>query len=148
MVMWIFIVFAVAGFLIAYLGLRLINPSPLAGRWKLLAWLMVALLLSVRQLDGLFGLNGQDSDLVKLIDWAGYTFLGLVSILVIFMLLRDLPVLAVRASTALQKLFVRRSKRPYFIEPNRERRRFLLNATNTAGFAVFEARRTPSVVRN
>ncbi|MDC0336325.1 metallophosphoesterase, partial [Pseudodesulfovibrio sp.] len=47
--------------------------------------------------------------------------------------------------------------RPYFIEPDRERRRFLLNATNAAilavtvpltGYAIFEARRKPTIVHN
>jgi predicted MPP superfamily phosphohydrolase len=55
----------------------------------------------------------------------------------------------------MKKVFVRRSKRPYFLSPDLDRRRFMLNASNgvflaatlpLTGIGVFTARSKPSVV--
>jgi len=156
--MWLVIVLSVATLLTVYLGWRLINPAPLPLRWKLMGWLTVALLLYGQRLVWVLSRSGQrEGVLFTLFDWAGYTFLGLVSLVAVMMVVRDIPILIQRTLSGIRKLTVRRSKRPYFIEPNRERRRFLLNATNAAilttavplaGFAFYEARREPTVIRN
>lgn len=155
--MWLVIVLTVATLLTLYLGLRLINPTHMSRKRKLAAWALVALLLFGQRLTWFLRRDGAEGLLYNAIDWVGFVFLGFVSILIIFMLFRDFPILIKRSMTGLEKLFVKRSKRPYFIEPNRERRRFLLNATNAGiialtlpltGYAVFEARRKPTIVHN
>lgn len=155
--MWLVIVFAVATFLTLYIGWRLINPSPLARRWKLLSWTMVILLLFGQRLTWVMRRDGLEGDIYNVIDWIGFSFLGLVSFVVVLMLVRDLPIVFRRIMSAGRKIFTRRSKRPYFLEPNHERRRFLLNATNSAilaasmplsGYAILEARRKPTVMHN
>lgn len=143
--------------LTCYLGWRLVNPAPLSRSRKLLAWATIALLLLGQRLTWFIRRDGMQGTLSSAMDWVGFVFLGLVSILVIMMLLRDLPILLARLSSGIHTLFTRRSQRPYFIEPNRERRRFMLNATNAAlltvaipatGYGIFQARTTPTVVHN
>lgn len=155
--MWLFIVLTVATFLTVYLGWRLIEPMPIKRGRKLLAWLCIGILLFGQRFLWLVRREGYEGLLFNAIDWVGYTFLGLVSFVVVFMLLRDLPILIRRSRDGMRILCVKRSKRPYFIEPDRERRRFLLNATNAAivtaavpltGYSIFEARQKPIVVKN
>ncbi|WP_247648330.1 metallophosphoesterase [Pseudodesulfovibrio sp. zrk46] len=155
--MWLIIVLSVATFLTLYLGLRLINPAPLARKWKVASWLLVITLLFAQRLSWYLWRGDRTDTLLQVFDWAGFTFLGLVSFIVVLMLLRDVPILFQGIMSTLTKLFVRRSKRPYFIKPNRERRRFMLNATNgvimtaalpLSGYAVYGARRKPEVVHN
>jgi hypothetical protein len=157
MLMWIIIVLTVASLLTLYLGWRLINPAPLPVKWKVAAWGLVVLLLFGQRLTWFLRRNGMMDGVSNYVDWLGFLFLGLVSILVVLMLLRDLPILVKRIMAGLEKLFVRRSKRPYFIRPNRERRRFVLNASNAvllaatvplSGYAVFNAHKKPKVVHN
>lgn len=152
--MWIIIVLTVATLLTLYLGLRLINPSPLSRKWKILAWLFVGTLLFGQRLTWFLQRKGFYGELLGIIDWVGFIFLGMVSILVVLMLLRDIPCMFKGVCSFFYKLFVRRSKRPYFIEPDHERRRFMLNATNAAilaatvpltGYAMFVARSKPTV---
>lgn len=155
--MWLVIVLTVATLLTLYLGWRLINPAPLSIKWKLIAWAMVGLLLFGQRLTWFLRREGVEGLMYNGIDWVGFTFLGLVSLVVVLMLVRDFPILFRRTSDGLKTIFIKRSKRPYFIEPDRERRRFLLNASNAAilavsvplsGYAIFEARRKPTIVRN
>lgn len=157
MSIWLLIVLSVASMLTWYLGWRLINPAPLSRGRKLLAWLLVGVLLFGQRLTWFIRRDGLQGTLSTYFDWVGFVFLGLVSILVIMMLMRDLPILAARTMTWLKSLFVRRSKRPYFIQPDHGRRRFMLNASNAAimavtlpvsGYAVFEARRRPTIIHN
>lgn len=154
---WIVIVLTTATILTLYLGWRLINPTHMARRWKLAAWLLVGVLLFGQRFTWVIWRNERNDLLLNMIDWAGFLFLGVVSILVMFMFVRDFPILVKRVMAGLEKVFIRRSKRPYFIEPNRDRRRFLLNATNAgvlavtlplSGYAVYEARRKPTVIHN
>jgi len=155
--MWIVIVLTVATLLTLYLGLRLIEPSNMSRKHKVAAWLVVGGLLFGQRLTWFLHREGFEGYLFNAIDWVGFVFLGFVSILVIFMLVRDIPFIFNAIKSGLYKMFVRRSKRPYFIEPDRERRRFLLNASNAVilaatvpltGYAIFEARSKPTVIYN
>ena len=101
--------------------------------------------------------DGFEGELFNILEWVGYTFLGLISILIVFMFLRDIPLLVRAIMSGLYKLFVKRSKRPYFITPNLERRRFMLNASNSVilaatvpltGYAMFNAHRKPTIIYN
>lgn len=157
MLMWIIIVFTVATLLTLYLGLRLINPAPLSRKWKVLSWSLVIMLLFGQRLTWFLRRQGMMDGVSNYVDWIGFLFLGLVSILVVLMLARDFPLLVKGVMSLLEKLFIRRSKRPYFIQPNHSRRRFMLNASNAAilaatvpisGYAVFEAHAKPNVVHN
>lgn len=157
MPIWIIIVLTTATLLTGYLGWRLVNPAPLSRGQKLMAWFTIALLLFGQRFTWFIRRDGMQGMVSTAIDWIGFIFLGFVSILIILMLVRDVPILFTRTLAWLNTLFVKRSKRPYFIEPNRDRRRFMLNATNTAllavsipvsGYAIFEARRRPTVVYN
>ncbi|WP_319467713.1 metallophosphoesterase [uncultured Pseudodesulfovibrio sp.] len=157
MLMWLVFVLTVATFLIAYLGWRLVEPMPISRGRKLAAWFCIAVLLYGQRVLWFVRRESVGSDIFNVIDWIGYSFLGLVSIVVVFMLLRDFPILVRRTVHFARKFYIRRSRRPYFIGPDRERRRFLLNVTNAgilavsmpmAGYAVYEARRKPSIVHN
>ncbi len=154
---WFIVVFSVATFLTLYIGLRFIQPMRVRRRWKVAAWLFVGVMLFGQRLSRLLHRNGLEGDLLDLCNWVGYVFLGLISFLVVFMLVRDIPLLVRATMNALGRLFVKRSDRPYFIEPDLERRRFLLIASNAvilasvvplSGYAIFEARRKPTVVYN
>ncbi|MBG0791597.1 MAG: metallophosphoesterase [Desulfovibrionaceae bacterium] len=153
------IALTVTTLLVLYLGWRFISPLPLGLRRKAFLWVFLAVMLFGHRLTWFLHRSGSKVECMACdsIDWVGFTFLGLVSILVFLMLIRDIPRLVSSIMSGLTKLFVRRSKRPYFIEPNLARRRFMLNATNSAmlaaalpmtGYGMFNARRKPSVVRN
>jgi len=155
--MWLIIVLTVATVLTMYIGWRLINPMPIRRKWKLTAWALVGLLLFGQRFTWFLQRSGVEGMLYNAIDWVGLLFLGFVSLMVFFMFIRDFPILVRRTMAGLEKLFVKRSKRPYFIEPNYERRRFLLNASNgvilaaslpLSAYAFFEARQKPTVVYN
>lgn len=157
MIMWIIIVLSVATLLTLYLGWRLINPAPLPRRWKVAAWGFVILLLFGQRFTWLLRRQGIMDGVYNYIDWVGFLFLGLVSILVVLMLARDFPLFVKHLVSQLEKTFGRRGRRPYFIKPNRDRRRFLLNASNAAmlaatvplsGYAIFNAHSKPNVIHN
>lgn len=155
---WIIIVLTVATLLTVYLGWRMVEPLPIGRKRKVLAWLLIGLLLFGHRLTWvLHRSEGLEGFVCGYIDWVGFTFLGFVSILIFFMFCRDIPGLFRSIGTKISHLFVRRSKRPYFIEPNLERRRFMLNASNglilaatvpLTGYGVLQARKTPTVVHN
>lgn len=155
---WFIIVMAVSTLLVLYLGWRLINPLQMARSRKITLWALLALLLFGHRLTWmLHRTNRYEMVACDSIDWVGFTFLGFVSILIVFMLARDIPSLFGAVASGLKRLFIRRSKRPYFIGPNHARRRFLLNASNglflaaalpMTGFGVYNARRKPSVLKN
>ena len=128
--MWIIIILTVATLLTMYLGMRLINPTRMGRKWKVAAWLIMAGLLFGQRLTWFLRRDGFEGELFNILEWVGYTFLGLISILIVFMFLRDIPLLIRVIMSGLYKLFVKRSKRPYFTSPNLERRRFMLNASN------------------
>lgn len=155
--MWKFVVLAVATFLTLYLGWRLINPASIRRRWKVAAWLAVALLLFGQRLKWLVRNQGIEGDIYIYMNWVGYTFLGFVSVLVILMLGRDIPVLVKRIGQKINLRLGRSRPRIYTKKADLERRRFLLNASNTAiltatlpltGYSIFKARSVPPVVAN
>lgn len=157
MIAWVIIVLCVASFLTLYLGFRLIEPTRLGRGTKIMMWLLVIALLFGQRFTWLVDRQGVVGDLMIAIDWIGFVFLGVISLLVMVMLLRDIPILFQRMSSGWKTLTVKRSKRPYFIEPNRERRRFLLNVTNgtmvaavlpLTGYGVYRARAVPKIVYN
>ncbi|BCS90117.1 metallophosphoesterase [Pseudodesulfovibrio sediminis] len=158
MTIWGIIVLTVTTMIVLYLGWRLVEPLPMGRKRKLLAWLTLAILLFGHRLTWFLQRTDKIQCLVcDSIDWVGFTFFGFVSILIVFMLVRDVPRFLGSIFSGVKKLFVRRSKRPYFIGPNLERRRFMLNATNgvlltaslpLTGYAVFKARSKPTVVHN
>ncbi|WFS63554.1 metallophosphoesterase [Pseudodesulfovibrio thermohalotolerans] len=155
---WFIIVMTVSTLLVLYLGWRLINPLRIARSRKITLWSLLALLLFGHRLTWvLHRTNRYELIVCDCIDWVGFTFLGFISILVVFMLARDIPSLFGALMSGLKRLFTRRSQRPYFIGPNHARRRFLLNASNglflaaalpMTGFGVYNARRKPSVLKN
>lgn len=159
MLTWAVIVMTVTTLIVLYLGWRLISPLPVGIKRKVTLWLFLAIMLYGHRVTWFLQRSGGKYECLTCdsIDWVGFTFFGFVSILIFFMLARDIPRLFSSIMSSLNRLFVRRSKRPYFIGPNLERRRFLLNATNSAmlaaalpmtGYGVFNARRKPSVLRN
>jgi len=158
MMIWVAIVLTVLTLIVLYLGWRFIEPLPMGRKRKVTAWLLLATMLFGHRVTWFLQRTNEYECLAcDSIDWVGFTFFGFISILIFFMLMRDIPSLFASIVSGLNKLFVRRSRRPYFIEPNLARRRFLLNATNGAmltaalpmtGYAVFNARRKPTVVSN
>jgi len=158
MMTWAVLVLTVTTLIVLYVGWRLIEPLPMGRKRKIAAWLALAILLYGHRMTW-FLRRTDDIQLLACdsIDWVGFTFFGFISILIFFMLVRDMPRFFGAICSGLNKLFVRRSRRPYFIEPDLERRRFMLNATNgvilaaslpMAGYAVVTARSKPSVIYN
>jgi hypothetical protein len=159
MLTWAVIVMTVTTLIVLYLGWRLIAPLPVGRKRKITLWLMLAILMYGHRITWFMQRSGSKYECLACdsIDWVGFTFLGFISILIILMFVRDIPRLISSIMSSLNKLFVRRSKRPYFIEPDLDRRRFMLNATNGAlfaaalpltGYGMFNARREPAVVNS
>ncbi|BDQ35169.1 metallophosphoesterase [Pseudodesulfovibrio portus] len=159
MLTWAVIVMTVTTLIVLYLGWRLIAPLPVGRKRKITLWLMLAILMYGHRITWFMQRSGSKYECLVCdsIDWVGFTFLGFISILIILMFVRDIPRLISSIMSSLNKLFVRRSKRPYFIEPDLDRRRFMLNATNGAlfaaalpltGYGMFNARREPAVVNS
>lgn len=158
MMIWAVIVLTVTTLIVLYLGWRLIEPLPIGRKRKVTLWLLLATIMFGHRITWfLHRTNKYECLACDSIDWVGFTFFGFISILIFFMLIRDIPHFFGAVVNRVKNLFIRRSKRPYFIEPNLERRRFLLNATNgtmfaaslpLTGYAVFNARSNPTVVRN
>nr|WP_287412959.1 metallophosphoesterase [Pseudodesulfovibrio sp.] len=158
MMYWVVIVLTVITLIVLYLGWRLIEPLPVGRKRKITLWLALATLLFGHRITWFLQRTEQYECLAcDSIDWVGFTFFGFISILIFFMLARDIPRLIGAVVSGFKKAFGKRSRRPYFIEPNIQRRRFLLNASNglffatalpMTGFAVFTARSKPQVVRN
>jgi predicted MPP superfamily phosphohydrolase len=159
---WPIIVLTLATLLTLYLGWRLIMPMPVSRGRKLAAWLAVAFLLYGQRLTRFLRHDALDGPLSSGINWVVFVFLGLVSMVVVFMLARDLPLLLRRAAAGVAGLRARTRPRSHYdagvagrTDPGR--RRFMLNASNAAilavampltGYSIFEARRKPEVVRN
>jgi len=147
-----------------YVGTRLIHGSHLRTRWKIVAWAALLTMMTLGP-SALFirGIPHKGTGLIAL-EWASYLSMGFFLILLPSVLVRDLGwlvgaavdsvVAAVRrVSLARRRVGVpARSVLP--VDP--DRRRFLLQSMNVGlvgfsgtltGFGVYEARRTPDVVR-
>lgn len=164
MTLWSYIVLAVATLLTLYLGWRLIMPLPVSRGRRLAAWLVVAALLYGQRFARIFRNDGADSMFFEGLNWVVFVFLGLVSMVVMLMLLRDLPLLASRVATGVRCILSERARRVArrtqaraSCGPDMGRRRFVLNASNAAilavsmpltGYSIFEARRKPVVVHS
>jgi predicted MPP superfamily phosphohydrolase len=162
--MWSLVVLTVATLLTLYLGWRLIMPLPVSRGRRIAAWLAVGALLYGQRLARHLRHDGADNILYGGLNWVVFVFLGLVSMVVMFMLLRDLPMLAGQVMAGVRRVFGRRGRSlsravPHGSAslPNPERRRFMLNASNAAilvvatpltGYSIFEARRRPVVVQS
>ncbi|MUM77944.1 metallophosphoesterase [Pseudodesulfovibrio sp. F-1] len=158
MAMWSYIVLTVATLLTLYLGWRLIMPLPVGRGRKIAAWLAVGGLLYGQRWVRALREDGADTMLYDGLSWVVFVFLGLVSMVVMFMFLRDLPILAGRTLSLFRRMAAGRissGRNASAADPGR--RRFMLNASNAAimavampltGYSIFEARRTPEVVRN
>ncbi|WP_285906213.1 metallophosphoesterase [Pseudodesulfovibrio pelocollis] len=162
MAMWSYIVLTVATLLTLYLGWRLIMPLPVSLGRRIAAWLAVGALLYGQRVVRTLREDGADTMLYDGLSWVVFVFLGLVSMVVMFMLLRDLPLLAGRVFALFRCVVGERwgsrgRSCQDATQPDLRRRRFMLNASNAAimvvampltGYSIFEARRTPEVVRN
>ena len=78
-----------------YVGAHLLGPAPLAGLPRLLAWgavvivawlPLVALATARRETDG----SHHRGSLIRLLDWAAYTMMGLSSLLIVAFFVTDL----------------------------------------------------------
>ncbi|NDV20814.1 metallophosphoesterase [Pseudodesulfovibrio sp. JC047] len=158
MMYWVVGVLTVISLIVLYLGWRLIEPLSIGRKRKLTLWGALALLLFGHRVTWfLHRTNVYECMVCDSIDWVAFTFFGFISILIFFMLARDIPRMIGAFVSGVKKMCTRRSRRPYFTGPDMRRRRFLLNASNGAfvaaalpltGYAVFTARSRPTVVRN
>jgi predicted MPP superfamily phosphohydrolase len=157
--MWSFAVLTIATLLTLYLGWRLIMPMNVSRGRKIAAWVAVAALLYGQRLARSLRHEGVDGTVFSGLNWVVFVFLGLVSMVVVLMLLRDLPLLLRGVFSKVGSL----TRRPVPPGSRRapgldmSRRRFMLNASNAAilavsmpltGYSIFEARRRPEVVRS
>lgn len=156
----IFFLIVVSIFAIGYgfLGWRLLSTSHLPAQWNTVAWIVLILLfllpptaffLQVRRIENAF------SDFIS---WAGYLSMGFVSMVFTLLVAREVVVLT---AVVLQKVIA--FGREMFqagagaaFEADAGRREFLYQASSAAiigaagiltGYGLYEARRTPAVVR-
>jgi hypothetical protein len=142
--------FSVIGLAWWYVGRRLIPPARLQGAGRLAAWAAAATMLVLSVVPIIIFLTGKQGLWFDRLAFAGYLILGVFSLLLTGIALRDVVLLAVGSVRVLARRF--RGHSPG--EPDRERRRFLLHSSNlgilvlasgAAGYGFFEAHRRAAI---
>ncbi|MBI4536149.1 MAG: metallophosphoesterase [Ignavibacteriae bacterium] len=132
-----------------YVGRRLIRPANLKAKRRNLAWLGVVLLFIIPQVPFLLLVNRIESWWTDILAWFGYFSLGLFTLILASVFARDVVLLIVRGGKAVWETLDRLPKTPDPVV-DRERRRFLVHATNlgilgvsaaATGYGYYEARR-------
>ena len=129
-----------------YVGRRLLTPLKLKPSYKKLAWtaiLTVPLILPFTFLFRIWGINGT---LIDLIGWIAFVGMGFFSLIIGWVVLRDLILLA--------GFLIRKYRKPKSYDA--QRRAFLMNSMNYSiigvsalltGYGIYEARRNPTMER-
>ena len=93
MLSWAILVMTVITLIVLYLGWRLISPLPVRPKRKVTLWLFLAVMLYGHRVTWFLQRSGGKYECMTCdsIDWVGFTFFGFISILIIFMLIRDIP---------------------------------------------------------
>jgi uncharacterized protein len=140
--------FSVLALAHGYVGRRIIGAAALKDWRRWAAWSVMAVMLLLPTITLFLVLNRAQGTMIDDLSFAGYTLLGFFSLLLTGIALRDMLILVaggVRRLAGRFRLF------PFRLpEVDRERRRFIIHASNigvlglsaaTAGYGFFEARR-------
>ncbi|MCX6835508.1 MAG: metallophosphoesterase [candidate division Zixibacteria bacterium] len=148
------IVVVVLSLMYGYVGWRLIVPAAFALPVNILLWLSLAALLVLPFIPVVTRLHSTNGGWSNLIAWVAYLTFGFVTVLFAFVVARDVLMLLMPLAQKLTNLFGSSGGGESLADP--ERRRMLVNATNLGllgvtgaltGYGLFEAMRTPKVVR-
>ncbi len=138
--MW-FLVIALAHW---YVGWRLIGRSKLPKRGKIIGWGTVVFVFGLTQV--IFLLRRNESVWLDGLSWLAFILLGAFSLVVTFLLIRDIVYLVVR--------IVQRKQKRSAPEADRGRRRFIIHSSNigllglaavTTGYGVIASRRRAAI---
>jgi predicted MPP superfamily phosphohydrolase len=152
--LWVVVPLLVLCLGFAYIGRRLIGPIGLEPRRKKIAWIALGGWMAILYATLLLGRTAEGWS-GSLLSWIAYLSLGLLSIIVTTLLIRDIFWIIGRAITG-TGAFIRRRRGGVAAEVDHSRRRNLLHMTNMgvlgiAGvlmpYGVFEARRRPGIVQ-
>ncbi len=153
MLAWMFIVLAILGAGAFYVGWRLIVPFHLSTPGKIAAWAGLALVIVLPV--GSMGVMRRGGAWTIPLAWVAYISLGVLSLVVTLLVLRDLVWLGSDALGRLIALLRPATDPPADPAADPERRQFLLQATNigllgAAGmltsYGIYEARKRPGIV--
>lgn len=148
------IVVVVLSLMYGYVGWRMIVPAAFALPVNILLWFSLAALLVLPFIPVVTRLHSTNSGWANLIAWVAYLTFGFVTVLFAFVVARDILMLLTPLAQKLAQLFGSSLGGEGLADP--ERRRALINATNLGllgvtgaltGYGLFEAMRTPKVVR-
>lgn len=139
-----------------YFGIRIIRPSRLDRKWKIVLWAVLAVTCATLPLAIALQHGAPDNPITIPVSWFAYLTFGFFTLNFAGLLLRDMLFFVI---DALQPLFARiRRLSPSFhgqMPKDSSRRQFLVNGTNLAllgvtgsltGYGLAEARRLPEIV--
>jgi predicted MPP superfamily phosphohydrolase len=140
-----------------YVGWRLIPSSALNSPWNTIAWIVLIVFLIIPPLSLLLEINRIESAWLDLLSWIAYLSLGFFSLLLTFLVVRDLAwLLALGAQKLIAIVRGAANADVTTAAPmNLERRQFLAESVNlgilaaagaVTGYGFYEARRRPATV--
>ncbi len=133
-----------------YVGRRVITAAQFQKKRKAVAWGVVAIFFLVPQAPFLLFLNRMQGDWIDSLSLVGYIVLGFFTLVVTFFVLRDLVLLVTRGVDSIQNRIRHRTSASTNL--NRDRRRFLVHASNIGivtaaaamtGYGFTQAHRRP-----
>ncbi len=142
----------------AYIGWRLLTPSPLPARKKRLLWTILLIMPLLVPLSFLLQITMEDSLWSDVLGWVAYISMGFFSLLFALLLTRDLfwgIVRIVRKISSLVRMISFRNMTSMDEPTDPERRQFLVQSMNLGivglstlmtGFGIYEARRQATLV--
>jgi predicted MPP superfamily phosphohydrolase len=148
------IVVVVLSLMYGYVGWRLIVPAAFSLPVNILLWASVVVLLVLPFLPIVTRMRTMHGAWIDLVSWVAYLSFGIVTVLFAFLFARDVLWMLVLAYHKVAHLLGSSGAADALADP--ERRRLLINTTNLgllgvtgalAGYGLYEAMRTPRIVR-
>jgi predicted MPP superfamily phosphohydrolase len=155
----LFFIFAVfiLGLIFTYVGWRLIISAHLYYPWNLIFWIILGVLFVLTFLPFFIRYFRLDTSFEVIMAWIGYSIMGFMSLLFLFILIRDFGWMI---TTAFQKIYSFSSSRFSGTESIKntfdpERRNFIIQSINlgilgialvSTGYGFYEARRKAAIV--
>jgi uncharacterized protein len=139
----------------AYVGVRLIHPAHLAAPWNWIAWTALVIFLLFPLLSMALSFNKIENAWVDAISWFGYVGLGLFSLLISIVFVRDVVWMVSAGVRKLMALTRPRADALNNATADPQRRRFLIRsmsvgiasvATGLTAYGFYEARRRPAIM--
>jgi predicted MPP superfamily phosphohydrolase len=136
------------GLVYFYIGYRLIKPVPFQKRHKRLLWSGIFLLSLMLPMSFILRFLVNNSILTDLIGWIAYISMGFFSLLLVFLVVRDITLLLSGLIRKLKEVRNKPAEQKTDYDP--DRRKFLINTANLTalgasailtGYGIYEARR-------